>query len=115
MSIKMYHNPSCSKSRATLQLLEENGVNPNVTEYLTSPPNFEELSELLDMLGLEPRQLMRTKEAEYSEANLANPELTREQLIQAIIDHPKLMERPIVVNGNKAAIGRPPELILEII
>jgi len=115
MSIKIYHNPSCSKSRATLQLLTDNDIKPNITEYLTTPPNFDELSNILDLLGLEPRQLMRTNEAEYAEANLANPELTRDELIQAMIDQPKLMERPIVVNGNKAAIGRPPESILDII
>ncbi len=115
MSIKIYHNPSCSKSRATLQLLSDNGVEPNITEYLTNPPNYAELSQLLNMLGLEPRQLMRTSEAEYSEANLSNPELSRDELIQAMIDHPKLMERPIVVNGKRAAIGRPPERVLDIL
>lgn len=115
MTIKMYHNPSCSKSRATLQLLDDNGVKPAITEYLSTPPDFEELSNILNLLGLEPRQLMRKGEAEYTAANLDNPDLTRDELIQAMIDHPKLMERPIVVNGNKAAIGRPPESVLDII
>ncbi len=115
MSVKIYHNPSCSKSRATLQLLDDNGVTPDVTEYLTNPPSSDELSEILQMLGLEPRQLMRTNDAEYTEQNLADPEFSREALIQAMVDYPKLMERPIVVNGNKAAIGRPPEHILDIL
>jgi len=115
MPVKMYHNPSCSKSRATLELLDKNGIKPNIIEYLTEPPSFAELSSILEMLGLEPRQLMRTGEREYSAANLDNPGLTRDELIQAMIAQPKLIERPIVVSGNKAAIGRPPESVLDIV
>lgn len=115
MSVEIYHNPRCSKSRQTLQLLQEQGVEPQITEYLNTPPDRETLEKILDMLGLEPRELMRTKEAEYREAGLDNPELSREQLIQAMIDQPKLIERPIVIKNGKAAIGRPPEKVLDIL
>ena len=115
MSVEIYHNPRCSKSRQTLQLLQEQGVEPQVTEYLKTPPDRETLEKILDMLGLEPRELMRTKEAEYKEAGLDNPGLSREQLIQAMIDLPKLIERPIVIKNGKAAIGRPPEKVLDIL
>jgi arsenate reductase len=115
MSVEIYHNPRCSKSRQTLQLLQEQGVEPQVTEYLKTPPDRETLEKILDMLGLEPRELMRTKEAEYKESGLDNPELSREQLIQAMIDQPKLIERPIVIKNGKAAIGRPPEKVLDIL
>jgi len=115
MSIKIYHNPRCSKSRETLALLEEKGVNAEVTEYLKAPPDFETLTEILKSLNMEPRQLMRTHEAEYKDNNLDNPELTNDQLIQAMIDFPKLMERPIVVKDGKVAIGRPPISVLDIL
>ncbi len=115
MSVEIYHNPRCSKSRQTLQLLHEQGVEPQVTEYLKTPPDRETLEKILDMLGLEPRELMRTKEAEYKESGLDDPELSREQLIQAMIDQPKLIERPIVIKNGKAAIGRPPEKVLDIL
>jgi arsenate reductase len=115
MSVEIYHNPRCSKSRQTLQLLQEQGVEPQVTEYLKTPPDRETLEKILDMLGLEPRELMRTKEAEYKESGLDDPELSREQLIQAMIDQPKLIERPIVIKNGKAAIGRPPEKVLDIL
>ncbi|HXK57413.1 MAG: arsenate reductase (glutaredoxin) [Gammaproteobacteria bacterium] len=115
MSVVIYHNPRCSKSRQTLQLLQENGFDPSITEYLKTPPDKAELEKILAMLGMEPRDLMRKKEAEYRESGLDNPDLTREQLIQAMIDHPKLIERPIVISNGKAAIGRPPELVLDIL
>jgi arsenate reductase len=115
MSIEIYHNPRCSKSRQTMQLLEENGVEPEVVEYLKTPPDHQTLENILQMLDMEPRQLMRRKEAEYKENGLDNPELTRAQLIDAMIAHPKLIERPIVINNGKATIGRPPESVLEII
>lgn len=114
-SIKIYHNPRCSKSRATMELLADNKVNSEVIEYLKTPPSKQELEDILKMLGLEPRQLMRTHEAEYKDNNLADESLSREQLIDAMIQHPKLIERPIVINNGKAAIGRPPESILEIL
>ncbi|MES9846601.1 MAG: arsenate reductase (glutaredoxin) [Candidatus Sedimenticola sp. PURPLELP] len=115
MSVEIYHNPRCSKSRQTLQLLQDQGVEPEITEYLKTPPDAATLEKILDMLGLEPRDLMRKKEAEYKEAGLDNIELSREQLIQAMIDHPKLIERPIVIKDGKAAIGRPPETVLDLL
>lgn len=115
MSIRIYHNPRCSKSRQTLQLLREKGVEPEIIEYLKIPPTREELEQVLDMLGLEPRQLMRTKEKEYKEQGLADPALSRDQLIGAMLDTPRLIERPIVIKDGKAAIGRPPEQVLKIL
>ncbi|RKF18054.1 arsenate reductase (glutaredoxin) [Alginatibacterium sediminis] len=114
-SIRIYHNPRCSKSRQTLALLEEQGVTAEIIKYLDTPPSKAELKSVLKALGLSARQLMRTKETEYSEQGLSNPELTEEQLIDAMLATPKLIERPIVTNGDKAAIGRPPEQVLEII
>lgn len=114
-TVTIYHNPRCSKSRQTLELLAEQGVAPNVVKYLETPPDAETLGKLLAMLGLEPRDLMRQKEAEYAELQLDNPALTREQLIQIMVEYPKLIERPIVVSHGKAAIGRPPEKVLAIL
>jgi len=111
---EIYHNPRCSKSRQTLALLQDKGIEPDVIEYLKTPPDRATLERLLDMLGLEPRELMRHKESEYKELGLDDPTLDRNSLIQAMIDHPKLIERPIVVRGGKAAIGRPPEQILDL-
>ena len=115
MSVEIFHNPRCSKSRQTLQLLQEQGVEPEVVEYLQTPPDHETLEQVLNMLGMEPRDLMRKKEAEYKENGLDDPGLTREQLIDAMIAHPKLIERPIVIKDGKAAIGRPPEKVLDIL
>ena len=115
MSIKILHNPRCSKSRQTLQLITEKGIEPEIIQYLKTPPSKEELEEILDLLGLEPRELMRKKEKEYKEAGMDNPDLDREALIQGMVDHPKLIERPIVIKGGKAIIGRPPEQVLDIL
>lgn len=115
MSITIYHNPRCSKSRQTLSLLEEQGVSADVVEYLKTPPTREQLVEILDMLGLEPRQLMRTGQQEYKDMGLDNADLNRDQLIDAMLEQPILIERPIVVKDGKAAIGRPPETVLEIL
>ncbi len=115
MTTTIYHNPRCSKSRQTLQLLEERGIQPTVVKYLETPPDEATLKALLDMLGLEPRQLMRQKETEYKELGLDNPSLDRNALIRAMVEHPKLIERPIVVKDGKAALGRPPEAVLEIL
>lgn len=115
MSVKIYHNPRCSKSRQTLQLLREQSVEPEIVEYLKTPPTAEELREVLELLGLGPRDLMRRKEAEYRESGAADPDLTDEQLIALMVSHPKLIERPIVINDGKAAIGRPPEQVLDIL
>ena len=115
MSVEIYHNPRCSKSRQTLQLLQERGIDPDVVEYLKTPPNKATLERILDMLGLEPRELMRKKEKEYKSLQLDDANLTRDQLIEAMIANPKLIERPIVMQNGKAAIGRPPEKVLEIL
>jgi arsenate reductase len=115
MTITMYHNPRCSKSRQALALLRDKGIEPQVVEYLKTPPDMATLEHLLDMLDLEPRELMRKKEKEYKENNLANPDLSREALIAAMVAHPKLIERPIVVKGDKAALGRPPEAVLDLL
>ena len=114
-NITMYHNPRCSKSRATLELLKNSGNEPQLVEYLKEPPTAETLAGILDMLGMEPRDLMRKKEKEYREAGLDNPDLGREELIAAMVEHPRLIERPIVIANGKAAIGRPPEKVLEIL
>jgi arsenate reductase len=114
-AVTMYHNPRCSKSRQTLQLLREKGIEPVIIEYLKTPPSRAELERILDMLGLEPRDLMRRKEKEYKEAGLQDESLSRDQLIQAMLDHPRLIERPIVIKDSRARIGRPPESVLEIV
>lgn len=115
MNLTIYHNPRCTKSRETLALLQEKGVTPTVVEYLSTPPDAATLDRLLRLLGMEPRELMRRKEAEYAELGLDNPALTRDQLIAAMVAHPRLIERPIVVAGDKAAIGRPPENVLSLL
>ncbi|MEN8175048.1 MAG: arsenate reductase (glutaredoxin) [Pseudomonadota bacterium] len=115
MSVKIYHNPRCSKSRQTLQLLRDEGIEPEIVEYLKTPPDKKTLERLLKLLHLEPRELMRRKEKEYRELGLDDPELARDALIQAMLDHPRLMERPIVVKGRSAALGRPPEQVLDIL
>lgn len=113
--IRIFFNPRCSKCRLTMDILKNKGVNASVIEYLKTPPDSAELDEILDMLGLEPRDLMRKHETAYKENKLDNPDLNRQQLIQAMIDNPVLIERPIIINGNKAVIGRPPEKILDIL
>ena len=115
MSVTIYHNPKCSKSRQTLGLLEEQGFKITVVEYLKNPPSAVTLDGILMALGLEPRDAMRKNEAPYKEQGLDNPELTRDQLIAAMVANPVLIERPIVVKGNEARIGRPPESVLEIL
>ncbi len=112
--ITIYHNPRCSKSRQTLELLKDKGIEPEVNLYLDSPPSAEKLKDLLDKLGLEASQLVRKSEAYYKE-NLKGQEITENELIEVMIKNPKLIERPIVVAGDRAAIGRPPEAVLEII
>ncbi len=114
-SVKIFHNPRCSKSRMTMQLLNDRDIEPVVIEYLQNPPDSQELEEILTLLKIQPRQLMRTHEPEYRDNNLADESLSREQLIEAMVKFPKLIERPIVITNGKAAIGRPPESILEIL
>ncbi len=113
--VAIYHNPRCSKSRAALQLLRDNGVEPEIVEYLKTPPTIAELDAILEHLGLEPRDLMRKGEAAYAENDLANPALTRDQLIAAMVANPILIERPIVTTAKQAALGRPPENVLDLI
>ena len=115
MAITIYHNPRCSKSRATLKLLEERGIAPRIVEYLKTPPDAATLDRLLTGLGMEPRALMRRKEAPYRENGLDNSGLSRDALIAAMVAHPILIERPIVVAGDRVALGRPPEAVLEIL
>jgi len=113
--VTIYYNPRCSKCRLTLDLLEQEGQQAQIVEYLTTPPTAEVLASILDMLGLEPRALMRRHEQEYTEAGLDNPALSRDELIAAMVRYPRLIERPIVIKDGKAAIGRPPEKVLDIL
>ena len=114
MSVTIYHNPRCSKSRATLALLNERGITPEIIEYLQTPPSEVELDRILTMLGKSPAELMRRGEDEYK-AYIAGKDLDRAEAIALMVAHPKLIERPIVVHGDKAAIGRPPEAVLDIL
>lgn len=114
MAVTIYHNPRCSKSRQTLELLREKGIEPEIVEYLKTPPSAGELDDILGKLGLEPRELMRKKEAPYKELGLADPDKPRAALIAAMVENPVLIERPIVLNKGKAALGRPPEDVLKI-
>jgi len=114
MAIQIYHNPRCSKSRQTLAILEEQGVEADVVEYLKTPPSAAELKAILHKLGLSPMQLMRKGEAEFKE-HVKDKKLDDAALIDMMVAHPILIERPIVIQGEKAAIGRPPESVLEIL
>jgi arsenate reductase len=115
MTIEIFHNPRCSKSRATLALLQERGLEPEIRLYLENPPDAAELSAILDKLDRSPRELMRKGEADYREQGLKEESLSDEQLIAAMVATPKLIERPIVLANGKAAVGRPPESVLEIL
>lgn len=110
----IYHNPRCSKSRQTLALLQEKGIEPDIIEYLTSPPSESELDGILNMLGVEPEALMRKGEDEYKQ-HFKGRDLSRAETISLMVQYPKVIERPIVVNGTKAAVGRPPEAVLDIL
>ncbi len=115
MSVKIFHNPRCSKSRQTLQLLQEKNIDVEIIEYLKTPPTKAELVDILQKLNIEPRALMRKNEAEYKATGMNNTELSDDELIAGMIATPKLIERPIVLANGKAAIGRPPESVLKII
>ena len=115
MSVTIYHNPQCSKSRQTLALLEQRGIKPKIIEYLVTPPTEAELKHLVKLLGITPRELLRRKEVEYRQAKLDSHEIPDAEIIRAMVRHPRLIERPIVVAGNKAALGRPPENVLKIL
>ena len=107
--IRIYHNPRCSKSRQVLKLIHDAGIKPEVIEYLHAPPSVREIARILEMLGIEARELMRSGESIYKELGLAKRKLSRREAIQILHEHPKLIERPIVVKGDRAVIGRPPE------
>lgn len=113
--VTIYHNPRCSKSRQTLALLEEKGIRPEIVLYLENPPSESTLKGLLNKLGKSPRDILRKGEDAYKENGLADPSLSDAALIKAMAEHPKLIERPIVINGDKAALGRPPESVLDIL
>lgn len=115
MTITMLHNPRCSKSRAMLALLKDRGVEPEIVEYLETPPSAEEFKAILEKLGVGPRDVIRKGEKVYKQLELDDAALSDTALITAMVEHPILIERPIVVNGDKAAVGRPPENVLEIL
>jgi len=115
MTIRIFHNPRCSKSRATLALLQERGLEPEITLYLESPPDAGELRSILNKLGLTARELMRKGESEYLDQGLDDETLSEDVLIAAMADSPRLIERPIVLANGQAAIGRPPESVLDIV
>ena len=112
--MKIYHNPRCSKSRQTLQLINESGKKVEIVEYLNAPPTFEELKSIVDQLGIAPEQLLRKNEAIFKE-KYKGKSFSDDEWIQIMIDHPKLIERPIVVEGKKAVLGRPPENVLNLL
>lgn len=111
----LYHNPRCSKSRGALELLQEQGIEPEVVRYLDTPPDAATLRGLIGRIGITPRQLLRTGEQEYTDLGLADPTLDDEAIIAAMAAHPRLIERPILVRGDRAVIGRPPERVLDLI
>jgi arsenate reductase len=115
MTVKIYHNPRCSKSRQTLQLLQNQSVDLEIIEYLKTPPSATELKTILGLLGISPRALMRRGEKIYDEMGLSNPGLSDLALVAAMAANPILIERPIVVAGGKAALGRPPEAVLDVL
>ncbi|MCX4188572.1 arsenate reductase (glutaredoxin) [Methylophaga sp. OBS4] len=114
-TIQIFHNPRCSKSRQTLSLLEQQGIDAQVIEYLKSPPTAAELKSILGKLNMSARELLRKGEADYKELNLSDQTLSEDDLIAAMIAHPKLIERPIVIHADKAKLGRPPEAVLDIL
>jgi arsenate reductase len=115
MSTVIYHNPRCSKSRQTLALLQENGIEPEIVEYLQSPPDAKTLSSILQQLGISARELIRTGEDDYKAAGDKLADLSDSQLVAWMIEHPKVIQRPVVITDKGARIGRPPESVLEII
>lgn len=115
MSVTIWHNPRCSKSRQTLALIEEKGINPEIRLYLEDAPSVAELDEVLTKLGRDPRQLMRTKEDAYVDNDMGNESLSRAQLLTLMNANPKVIERPVVIKGDQAAVGRPPEDVLVIL
>ena len=112
--VTIYHNPRCTKSRETLALLKERGIEPHIIEYLKDPPTKDTIKSLIKMLGSDAAQIVRTKETAYKDSGLT-AKSSPDQMAAAIAEEPVLLERPIVVSGNKAAIGRPPENVLEVL
>lgn len=112
---RLYHNPRCSKSRGALELLRERGVDPDVVHYLETPPSVDELRALLGLLGMKPRDLLRTGEEEYATLGLADPSLDDDALLAAMHAHPRLIERPVFVHAGRAVVARPPERVLELL
>ncbi len=115
MAIIIYHNPRCSKSRATLALLQERGIDPDIVLYLKDPPSPLQLSEVLEKLGMRPRELLRTGEPAYTSAGMDAADLSDSELLDLMSEHPSVIQRPIVIAGDAARIGRPPEQVLEIL
>lgn len=115
MEVLIYHNPLCSKSRKTLSLIRERDIDPDIVYYLDSPPDRQQLEKLIDMLHISPRDLVRKGEAEYQKLGLESKDVSDSDLVDAMLAHPILIERPIVVSGKQARIGRPPESVLEIL
>ena len=115
MDVTIYHNPRCSKSRQTLQLLQEQGIEPEIRLYLEDKPSAKELQEVLTKLGISPRELLRKGEEAYKNNKLNNKALSDADLIKAMVNFPKLIERPIVIKGDRAKLGRPPEQVLDIL
>ena len=115
MNVVIWHNPRCSKSRQSLALIEDQGIEPTIVQYLEDPPSEKELQRVLSLLGMAPRDLMRRKDEIYKELGLQDESLSEKQLIAAMAKNPRVIERPVVINGDRAAMGRPPEAILEIL
>ena len=115
MTVTIYHNPRCSKSRQTLALIEEQGVTPKIVDYVKTPPSASELKRVLKKLGLKPRDILRKGEAIYAELGLDGKDLKDDALLALMVKNPILIERPIVVSGDRAALGRPPEAVLKIL
>lgn len=115
MTVTIWHNPRCSKSRQTLELLKSKGVEPTVREYLKVPPSKAEVEKLMTQVGGDPRELIRDGEAEFKALKLRKADLTKADIVDAIVEHPVLLQRPIVVKGGHAAIGRPPEAVLPLL
>lgn len=115
MTVTIYHNPRCSKSRQALQLLEQKGCQPLIVDYLQHPPSVAELTGIIAQLGISPRQLLRKQEEAFKTEGLQDPNLSDQQIIEAMVRSPKLIERPIVLANGKAALGRPPEAVLAIL
>ena len=113
--IVIYHNPRCSKSRQTLELLKEQSIKPKIIKYLETPPTADKLKRILKLLGMKPRDLIRKREKEYKELGLDDEALSDDELIEAMVEHPRLIERPIIISDGKAALGRPPEQVLDIL